>query len=72
MRVRIIRTPSDVLDETDVSRLRVGVTYDLPAHLASTLILNGCAEHDMRIWDKSSDSDVDREERRKSSPRSAK
>ena len=74
MRVLITHTPSDVLDEVDVSRLRVGNIYDLPAQLASALILNGCAEHDMRIpvWDKPSDADADPQVRRKSSTRSAK
>ena len=44
-RVRITAPPrSSEFDEYDVKRFRVGETYEVPARLASLLILGGYAE----------------------------
>lgn len=44
MRIRMTRPVSEEIDGIDVSSLRAGAIYDLPATLATYLILNAAAE----------------------------
>ena len=44
MRIRITRTESGEIDGIDIGSLRAGLVYDLPASLATCLILNTTAE----------------------------
>ena len=48
MRVVITHRPTEQLDEAETRGLRPGRMYDLPAIVASTLIVDGCAEPDRR------------------------
>jgi len=45
LRIRIVAPPApQQFDGFDVARYRVGQTYDLPVHLATILMISGCAE----------------------------
>lgn len=48
MRVRIIKPPSGIIDGIHVSLFKPNAVYDLPAALASCLIVEGWAEPEMR------------------------
>jgi hypothetical protein len=50
MRIRITRKPTGRIDGVDVSSLQVDGIYEVPAELASTLVLLGHAQFEMRRW----------------------
>ena len=48
VKIRIIRQPSGFLNGVSLSSYRVGHTYDMPATLATFLVIEGFAEVEMR------------------------
>jgi hypothetical protein len=56
VRVRILKTPNPTQFELfDVSRFVVGQAYDVGIRLAELMIVDGCAEPDMRAVDRAAD-----------------
>jgi len=48
MRVTIIKRPEDRIHDTRFTAWRIGETYDVSFELASLLIVEGCAQLEMR------------------------
>jgi hypothetical protein len=56
LRVRILKRPDPTQFELfDVSRFVVGQVYDVGIRLAELMIVDGCAEPDMRALDRAAD-----------------
>jgi hypothetical protein len=56
LRVRILKTPNPTqFDLFDVSRFVVGQVYEVGIRLAELLVVEGCAEPEMRVVDHAAD-----------------